>query len=126
VMASLGLVVVGAFAFVTVYAGRTGAERAMQYNREVGHLAHLTIFSDDPLDLPETQGIHVEVLHHQGSAPSYRYDCVDLLVRMADTLLVVPTNYATDGRRQAIYTVDVRSVHVSFNGPAASLASCAN
>jgi hypothetical protein len=126
VMAALGLVVVGAFTYVTVYAGRTGAERAEQYNREVGHLAHLTIFSDHPLDLPETQGIRQAVLLHPARGPTYRYDCVDLLVRIADMLLVVPSHYAIDGRRQAIYTIDAHSVHVSFTGPAASPAGCAN
>jgi hypothetical protein len=125
VMAALGLVVVGAFAYVTVYAGRTGAERAQQYNREVGHLAHLTLFSDHPLDLPDEQGIQLAVLDHPGAAPTYRYDCLDLLVRMGDTLLVVPSHHAVDGRRQAIHTIDAHSVHVSFTGPAASLASCA-
>jgi hypothetical protein len=107
-----------------VYASRTGADRAARYNSEVGQFAILSVFSEQPLDLPETLGVHVQVAHSGTDHDTYRYDCLNLLARLGDTLLVVPSHYTTEPSRQVIYTLDARAVRLAFAAPAAAPTTC--
>ncbi len=114
---SSAIVVVGAFAWVHIYARTAGVERAREITMETQGLADLLVYSREPLPLFAVHDVRMTLLNENGPGPVvFRYQCLKLLTPFNDTLFVVPDDYALDGNARVVYVIDANAVRLDFDG----------
>jgi len=114
-IAALLLAVVGAFHAVRVYAMSTGFARAKESALEMDRTAIIQIYATSDPQLLPLGSVQRTVLTTESGEIVYRYDCLHLLDRIGDRLLLVPHGYSSDANRRVVYVVDVDVVRVDFD-----------